>query len=398
MKKMQKLAGCIIAMMVMAGCNAVSDRTNNNTLDADASIPLGDTAVIFNSSFVDSIGNISTISLTFSDIPTAILARTLTDSSDAVVRSAGGKIYVINRYLADTIQVIDPATFEVIADYSVGHGSNPQDIAVISDDKAYVSRLDAQNDTENSDDIIIVNPLTGEKLGSIDLKPYTTDDGERLARAAQMVLVDNYLYVCMQDLPAFMGDPANTNGKVAIINIDTDELVDADPDIDGIQVIQLAGRNPSDITYSPANDRLYVADTGVYVNYIVDTSDANGGIEFIRLEDNKSEGIIIDDAALGGGVNLIRLASPELGFTIINSTTIASFNPKTYEVVSKNIYTTPGFYLPDFAIDSQDRILVAEQDFNAPGILFLNLDGTKIAGPISVGAPPSSITFVDVTK
>jgi hypothetical protein len=74
---------------------------------------------------------------------------------------------------------------------------------------------------------------------------------------------------------------------------------------------------------------------------------------------------------------------------------VAAFNPTTYAVVNTNIYTTPGFFLPDISIDQNGRLLVAEQDFNAPGIVFLALDGTKLAGPTGVGAPPVSIAFVE---
>lgn len=359
----------------------------------DQSIPSGDVAVVFNSNFTDPIGNLSTINL--SDPTQVGMARVTTDGSDAVVRSFDNRIYVINRYGTDTIQVIDPNDFSVMANYSVGKGSNPQDIVVVSDALAFLSRLDAQNDTADQSDILIINPLTGERLGGIVLKPYTRDDGDRLARAGQMVRVEDWLYVCMQDLPTNMLEPANTNGKVAIIDINTNEVVDADPKRDGIQVIELSGRNPSDITYSPALDKFFIADTGVYINFVVDTSDANGGIEVVRREDHKSEGIVVKDEDLGGGVSEVRLNSETLGFTIIDSVAIASFNPTTYEIVSKEVYRSPGFFLPDFTIDSEGRLLIAEQDVNGPGIVILNAtDGTKIAGPIGVGAPPSSITFV----
>lgn len=365
-------------------------------LASDAAIPSGNMAVVFNANWADPIGNLATIGL--ADPATASLARITSDGSDAVVRSFGNRIYVINRWGTDTIQVIDPASFGVIANFSVGSGSNPQDIAAVSDEKAYISRLDAQSDAATTDDILIVNPLTGDVLGSIDLTPYTADDGDRLARAAQMVLVDGRLYVCLQDLPANLMNPANTNGKVAVIDTETDTVIDVDPDLDGTQAIELAGMNPSDITYSPLTEKFYVASTGKRVAFVVDVSDATGGIESFHLDDDEqyvSEGIVIDDAAFGADVTEVRLASAELGFTIVGSTAIAAFDPTTFAVVDPNVYQTPGFFLPDFSIDQDGRLLVAEQDFMGPGVVFLNADGTKVAGPTAVGAPPSSITFVD---
>lgn len=375
----------MVAMIFAAGCSKIDNKTE--TTSPDLSIASGSMAVVVGASFTDPVGSLSTIDL--NDLTKVETARVTTDGSDAVVRSFGGRIYVINRFGTDTVQVIDPANFSVIANYSVGSGTNPQDIVTVSDDKAYITRLDAQNDASDKSDVIIVNPLTGERKGGIDLKEFTTDDGDRFARAAQMVLVDKTLYICMQDLSSDMLKPADTNGKIAVVDTDTDSVT---------QLIQLAGRNPSDITYSPASDKLYVANTGVYDNFVVNTADAYGGIEVVGL-DGKSEGIVIDDASFGGGVAEIRLASAALGFTIVDSVIIASFNPTTYEIISKELYRTSGFFLPDFSIDSNGRLLIAEQNPDNPGVVVLDAaTGGILAGPIAIGAPPASITFVDVGK
>ena len=374
-----------LALFASACANVGNEAKSNNP---DFAIAPGNKAVIFGSAFGDPIGSIATID---ADDPTQVeKGVTTTDGSDAVIRSFGGRIYVINRFGTDTIQVLEPPSFSVAADFSVGAGSNPQDIVVLSEEKAYVSRLDSQNDAANTDDVLIVNPMTGEELGSIDLKPYTADDGDRLARAAQMVLVDGRLYVCMQDLPGDMWQPADTNGKVAVIDTEKDEVVD---------VVELAGMNPSDITYSAPLDEFFVASTGKRVNFVVDTSDATGGIEaFHRAGDGyESDGIVIDDAEFGGDVAEVRLASDALGFTIVNSGTVASFNPTERTVVSKEIYTSPFRWLPDVTLDGNGMLWIAEQDFAAPGIVIIDpADGSVVAGPIEVGPPPVSITFVDV--
>ena len=63
--------------------------------------------------------------------------------SDALARSFGGRVYVVNRLRADNIQIIDPQqgyTTPANAQVSVGNGTNPQDIAFMNANKAYVSR------------------------------------------------------------------------------------------------------------------------------------------------------------------------------------------------------------------------------------------------------------------
>lgn len=376
----------ITVMLIAAICLACSS-IDNKTLEGspDVSLAVGERAIVFNSFFTDPVGSLSVVNLDGNFIVEPALVTS--DGSDAVIRLYGNKIYVINRFGTDTIQVVDANNFSVTADYSVGSGSNPQDIVVASDAKAYVSRLDSQNDSTDDSDVLIINPQSGERLGGIDLKPYTTDDEDRLARAAQMVLVGDMLYVCIEDLPKFMGDPADTNGKVAIIDVKTDDVTG---------VIQLEGRNPSDIAYVEESDELVVADTGVYHDFVVDTSDPYGGIEFISRTVNESLGILIDDADFGGGVTEVRVLSNKLAFTIINSSSIGSFDPAVRQVVNKEVYISAGSYLPDIALDSNGRLLIAEQDFHNPGVVVLNsADGSVVSTAIGVGALPVSIAVIN---
>ena len=62
--------------------------------------------------------------------------------SDAVAVAHGGLIYVVNRLAADNVQVLDPgAGFATVLEFSVGGGSNPQNIAFSTDGaKAYLPR------------------------------------------------------------------------------------------------------------------------------------------------------------------------------------------------------------------------------------------------------------------
>ena len=57
--------------------------------------------------------------------------------SDAMAPWYKGLLYVVNRFGGDNIQVIDPAqNYATVRQFSVGNGSNPQDIAFVSPTKA----------------------------------------------------------------------------------------------------------------------------------------------------------------------------------------------------------------------------------------------------------------------
>ncbi len=400
MKKRLFLA--IMLLLMGCSCGKVQDATNTTNADsdqntistdtptrthpADVAIALGSVAVVAAANWVDPIGSLASLNV-LQDY-TATLARATTDSSDLVLKSFFNLIFVINRFGADTIQVIDPVTFNVISNFSVGSGSNPHDIWAVSDAKAYVSRFNAEYDEENNDDLLIVDPITGDELGSIDLTAYTAEDGDGLARTTQMVVVDSNLFVCLTDLPRDLLKGAETNGKVLVINTQTDEV---------IKVIELEGRNPADITYSPLTGLIYVSNTGVYEDFDTDITDDFGGIEIIDPQTLESQGIVVDDLDLGGYPTEVRLASATLGFVIVDGLFIASFNPTTYEVLNNSFYISAGSFLPDFTIAENGDVLVTERSTEDPGIVVLDSSNGEIKqGTIAVGALPASITFVDI--
>ncbi|MCK4776585.1 MAG: hypothetical protein KAT30_17440, partial [Candidatus Krumholzibacteria bacterium] len=64
--------------------------------------------------------------------------------NDAVAKVYDELVYVVNRGGADNIQILDPSnSFSTVRQFSVGVGSNPHDIVVVSPTKAYVTRYDA---------------------------------------------------------------------------------------------------------------------------------------------------------------------------------------------------------------------------------------------------------------
>src|SRR5205814_950471 len=80
----------------------------------------------------------STGSLSVGDLDTRVVTKDVASvGSDAVARFYGGLLYVVNRFGGDNIQVIDPAqNYATIRQFSVGNGSNPQDIVFVGPTKA----------------------------------------------------------------------------------------------------------------------------------------------------------------------------------------------------------------------------------------------------------------------
>lgn len=343
------------------------------TLRADVNIAPSSRLAVFAGQFGSPEGILAQMNLDPIESP---VEEARMASTDVILRYQEGNLYAIDRTNA-AIHVYDD-DFNLLRTMDVGSGSNPQDIVVLpGGDKAYVTRLDAQNDAGNTDDILIINPNTGEQLGSFDGTPYTTDDGDRLFRAAQSVFLGeaNEVWVVGQDLSQFF--EADTNGKVIVIDTITDEII-AD--------IELDGRNPADITYSEVLDKVFVTNTGVYEpDFTINTATPYGGIETINPTTHLSEGIFVDDANLSGAVSEIRIASAELAHVITGFQNIDAFNPTTGAVISLRVYTSTGFFLPDFSIDALGRLVIADP---AVGIVVGDSE------PLTLEEPSSSITFL----
>ncbi|MDO8493818.1 MAG: hypothetical protein Q7S68_00575 [Deltaproteobacteria bacterium] len=332
--------------------------------------------------FTHPVGSIATIGINNPRPGQKSLA--VTDASAIVLKSFDSKLFVINRGATSTIQAIDPITFKILGNYSVGSFSNPQDL-VVANDKAYISRYDAHLSSGNTDDLWVVDPLTGDFLTGFNFKPFMTSDGEQLARASKMALAGNTLYVLLQDLSAAY--KATTNGKVAVIDTTTDTLV---------KIISLAGRNPTGIVYSAGLDRLFVTDTGLFDDFFNnDTSTAFGGIEEIDPNSNTTNGIVLDDLDFGGYLYSIILISDTRAIVTIDAKTVAAFNPTTMQVLDTSLYTTGGGFLPEITADKNGFVWIPERNPKNSGMVLIDpSSGAVIAGPLPVGALPTSMTFM----
>ena len=128
---------------------------------------------------------------------------------DAVGHYQDGRIYVINRLGQDNILVLDPADVTTpLIQFSVGNGSNPRDIEILGEGKAYVSRY-------ASAELLVVDPRDGAELGTIDLSAYADADG--LPEMDQIVRVGERAYVSCQRLDR---DAGFTPGEAFLVIID----------------------------------------------------------------------------------------------------------------------------------------------------------------------------------
>jgi hypothetical protein len=304
--------------------------------------------------------------------------------SDAVIRVSGGMVFVVNRFLGDNIQRLDPERkFRTRFQCSTGNASNPQDIVVVAPDKAYVTRYDRP-------ELWIVDPSVGDcslfRRGVIDLSAFA--DGDGLPEMDQMAIVEGRLFVAVQRLDRRRGFAPTGPSRVVVIDVATDTVTGD---------IELHGSNPfgdaSSIVREPGTGRLVFASVGDI--YTV----GDGGLERVDPFTLQAEGrFFIDENQLGGNVLDFVLLSPAKGYAILQDADLQNrlvdFDP-TSARPPRTLYRRQA-YLPDIALGPDGLLWLADQGLPDPGIeLFDTItDKPVLRQPLGVGLPPFSIGFV----
>ncbi len=266
----------------------------------------------------------------------------------------------------------------ILNQYSVGNASNPQDIAFLNSQKAYITRY-------KSTSILIVNPLTGDNIGEIDFTDYADSDG--YPEMANALVVNNKLYVAVQRLDQNTFTPTDKSYLI-VINTQTDDIEKA---------IELTGTNPYDMVYEANSGKIYISEVG---NFSV----ADGGIEAINTTTDTKEGFVINEQTLGGDAGNIEILSQNKGYAVITdsnyNTILISFD--LANGIKLNDVFVPsggGYVLSDIALSKDgNKLLLCDRTSSSPGIrIFSTIDDKEItANPINTGLPPGNILVYDL--
>ncbi len=299
-------------------------------------------------------------------------------------------VFVINRYLADNIQIVDPQSgFATVGQYSVGNGSNPHDIRLASASKAYVSRFEWKT-------MLIANPYSGDSLGIIDLSGFA--DGDGIPEMDRMEIVGNRLFVTLNCIDHSTWFP-NGPGKVAVIDIDTDTLVDCDAGLPGVQPIVLPVPNPySELRYEPCSGLLIVGCLGAW-------GDVTGGI--VAIDPGKlSAELLVTEAELGGDISDALVTPHGKGYAVVldtlpwpdNYARLVAFDALTGNIIDTLYAQTSGTgsSLASIEANRQREIYLCDRDVTQPGMRIFDMESDTLIAKIDVGLPPFDLEFVQV--
>jgi DNA-binding beta-propeller fold protein YncE len=313
--------------------------------------------------------------------PGRLRAAAATIHADALVRVAGGSVFVVNRYLGDNLQVLTEG-FTTRLQCSTGVGSNPHDVAVAAPDKAYVTRYDREA-------LWVVDPQAGGcgtfRRGTIDLGALA--DGDGLPEMSQMALVGDRLFVALQRLDRRQGFEPTGPSWLAVIDPASDTVV-------GTVVLQghNAFADASGLQREPGTGKLLVLQAG----NVYRTGD--GGIERVDPEALVSEGFLVTEDALGGSITDFVVASPSRGYAIVLDESLrnllVAFDPATGAFLGR-IFASQQ-YLSDVALAPDGTVWVADRALPRPGLRIFDAatGAQRTRGVIDTGLPPFSLGFL----
>jgi hypothetical protein len=335
-----------------------------------------DRALVFGSDY--STGSLSAIT-TAGPTPACDIAS---PHSDARLRYFAGQLFVVNRFGADNIQVVEPMSGATVLQFSVGNGANPYDIAVLSPTRAYVTRYDRR-------ELWIVNPATGAKTGEVDLGGFADADG--IPEMDRIAVVGPLAFVSLQrlDRPSFFS-PTDSS-LVAVIDTRADTLVDCDAVTPGVQAIRLPVTNPvTTFEFDRAQSRLLLGCVG---NYGV----LDGGIVAVDPVALTAGPVLVTDADLGGDCNDLVWVSDTRVYAIVSTPSFATqlvrWDPVA-GMVSPPLFAPGGFVLADAEWDGAGELWVADNRAVGGGIRrFSVASGAAIGVPLVCTLPAQALVF-----
>jgi DNA-binding beta-propeller fold protein YncE len=293
---------------------------------------------------------------------------------DALIRSYGGHVYILEKFGADNIIKFDPALTDeegILYQVHLGDNWNPVDIEFSGDTKAYIAN-------QEEPEITIFDPSAGKATGAIDISAYTFNpDSNSSPHANRMVLVDGMLYVMLQRRNGW--DPGAAT-LILVIDTGSDEIADT---------IACVFANGNDMAL--AGGALYVTNPG---NALVA---GDGAIEKIDLASKEVSTVITEDE-LGGNPNQICHIEGSR-FYVQNYVGWEDVRVMEIDVSDGSIVET----LPEIkdafggiCYDSVDGILyVGERNAAGPGVrVFKNNE--QVTGPLHSdnSLPPAGMVVV----
>ncbi|WP_367898587.1 hypothetical protein AB3N61_04530 [Leptospira sp. WS58.C1] len=301
--------------------------------------------------------------------------------SDAVARFGNNRVYILNRLNRDSIQVLDPNFgFQTIAEWSMGSGTNPTDIAIVGQNKAYVSLYGSRI-------LRVLHPLTGASLGQIDLGGYSEPSAipDNLPEMSGMQIVGTSLFIVLQRLdrndPSGYFPPGSWGSLLLEIDTVTDSIISTytfpTPNPVGKpQILELFGE--THLVFAAANRMGFL-------------SQIDGGVVAFRLSTRTfRSGFLFPETAAGGDILGVQIKDEQLGYaSVLDASfnkTLQVFNPSTGQKLADLLFI-PSSYdasLTTILLGEDEILYVSNTQFSQPGVTMFDTRDNRLLTPVPI--------------
>ncbi len=298
------------------------------------------------------------------------------------LRVFGKHVFVLDVF-GSTITMVqrDGRSTPVVID--LGANSQPQDVHVVGNE-AFVTR-------RNDPVLLRVDLATGAATPVADLSVLADPQEEVTLRT--MERHRNRLFVQVGFV--VRGDAlqaGDSRGVLAVLDVSTKQLIDADPSQPGVQGIALAGAPPRGRMQVLA-DKLYVSTTDSHL-------DNRGGIEIVDLVTLQSVGYALTEEHFGADLGGFVMTSTKGGYFVFHTDIVASTHLEPFTVAGG---VDPGpemIVLLGEALDSLAYDPLAGRIYLPTGFAFFPPTGIyafdtrtnePVEGPIVTGMKPRDI-------
>lgn len=338
---------------------------------------------------------------------------------DSIVRAYSGKYFIFSRDSNSAVLVFDSKKMSdgPIANYSLAetdpngelhidggfNGTNPYEIAFENESSAFVVFY-------NSNYILHINPLTGERLDKIDIGfgktlPNIVASDANTPNAVSVIIVENRLFILLQRLNSSF---VALTSAILIYDVSSKSFVDTNEATTEIDGIILSGKNPASMKYVASNKSLYIAHNGSIIytedfSAIIETEAGTAGIEQVSTETLTSSGIVISGQDISGtseGFSVSNLIADQSGeLYAVYQTFNFSANLKAFDYHNNTVATTSilqedSFAFGDLAIGKDGYLYLINRDSSTPSIKQISLLDGQTLQNFTTELPMQSIAIL----
>jgi hypothetical protein len=301
----------------------------------------------------------------------------------ATLRCANSELFVLSQ--ADgTVSVIDRSTQTVQLVASLGAGE-PMDIVVTDAGIAYITNRSATH-------LQRLDLETGTTTDVVDLSAFADDDG--IPDLGMMAVHGGRVIAQIRRANTDADFGFASPPYLAVIDLASEQLVDTEPGIPGIQAIELLGTAPKHkMQVISSTAELFVSASGAIHD--------QGGIEVIDLGSLRSKGLVISEAidAVGADVGPFIMVTATEGFLVTSTDLDGSSHLQRFTVDGgvdppPDLAQSIGYHAPSLAMDSRrETLFFPSGQFEKMGVLVLGVSSGDLLKPTptNTDGPPSDV-------